>query len=273
MMGLDETSGLREPRLMCERRRRWFGLLAIGLVVGVGASCGGSSCGCLGPSPYVARTVAPDETTGLGFSANEVKAHLAGPWVGILAWVADPALVTALPATGTTTVTVALRYAFDERPITVHEPSDAYTDASASLLYMELPVHLLLSTADGALAEDHQPLVVATSASEGTISETFGDSRGIPVLGTYTATAVNAARYLATEHELKIELTPNAATGSLMLLGMGTEKSADGRTDHRIWDELSVATFTAAAVVDTGDADGGTGPADGAVSVDGGASP
>ena len=257
---------------MTDRRMRWFGLLAVTFVVGVGASCSGSSCKCMGPLPYATRTVAPDETTALGFSANEVKARLAGPWAGTLSWVADPAQVTALPATGTTTVTVALRYAFDERPITAYEPTDAYTDASVSMLRLELPVHLLVTTADGALAEDHLPLIAATSVSEGTILDLFGDSRGIPVRGTYTATAVNAARYLTTEHELKIALTPNAATGSLILVGMGSEKSADGRTDKKIWDELAVATF-ATVVVDMGDADGGTGPADGAASADGGTSP
>jgi hypothetical protein len=258
---------------MARRRIRWFGLLAVAFVMGVGAGCDGSSCKCGVSSPYATRTVTPDETTALGFSANEVKARLAGPWVGSLAWVADPAQVTALPATGTTTVTLALRYAFDERPITVYEPSDEYTDASASLLRMELPVHLLVTTADGALAEDHLPLMVAISASEGTISELFGDGRGMPVRGTYTATAVNAARYLATEHELKIELTPNTATGSLILVGMGSEKSADGRSDVKIWDELTVATFTTVVVVDASDAGAGTSPADGAASVDGGTSP
>ena len=173
-----------------------------------------------------------------------------GPWAGSLAWVADPAQVTALPATGTTTVTVALRYDFDALPITVYEPTDEYTDAAASLLRMELPVHLFVTTADGALAEDHQPLIVATSASEGTIIDAFGDSRGTPVQGTYSAIAVNAARYLATEHELKIELTRDAATGSLILVGMGSEKSADGQSDVKIWDELAVGTFTTVVVVD-----------------------
>ena len=250
---------------MADRRMRWLGLLAVTFVMGVGANCGGSSCKCGFSSPYGTRTVAPDETTALGFSANEVKAHLAGPWVGTLDWVANPAQVTAVPATGTTTVTVGVRYAFDERPITANEPSDTYTDASASLLHMQLPVHLLVTTADGALAEDHQTFIVATSVSEGTILDSFGDSRGIPVRGTYTATAVNAARYLRTDHELKIGLAPNTATGSLILLGMGSEKSADGRSDQKIWDELTVATF-ATVLVETGDADGGAGPADGGTS-------
>ena len=51
---------------------------------------------------------------------------------------------------------------------------------------------------------------------------------------------------------------------------MGSEKSADGQSDVKIWDELAVGTFTTVVVVDVGDADGGAGPADGAALVDGG---
>ena len=60
-----------------------------------------------------------------------------------------------------------------------------------------------------------------------------------------------------------------AGSNQVVAKAMGSEKSADGRSDKKIWDELSVATF-ATVVVDTGDADGGAGPADGAVSADGG---
>ncbi len=218
--------------------------------------------------PYDTRTVTPDEQTALGFSANDVKARLVGPWVGTLAWVADPATVTAHPAAGTTTVTIALRYAFDERSIMAYEPSAVYTDASASILHMELPIHLLVTTADGALAEDHLTAIRATGASQGTLLDLFGATRGTPVQGSYTATAVDAARYLGTENELKVELAPETATGGLILYGLGSAKSADGTSDIKIADELPVATFAAAAIADIAQVDSGAGPVDGAVSAD-----
>jgi hypothetical protein len=249
---------------MSTRGMRWLGLLAVAGAIAASASCGGSSCKCMDPAPYGPRTVAPDEPTALGFSADEVKARLAGPWVGPLAWVADPTQVTAQPATGETTVTIALRYAFDERSIIAVEPTDTYTDASASFLHLELPVHLLLTTADGALAEDLPTAIRATSVSQGSVLDLFGASRGTPVQGSYTATAVNAARYLATEDQLTVDLAPATATGRLILLGLGSEKSADGRSDTKIADELLVATFAATAVADTGQPDGGAGPVDGA---------
>jgi hypothetical protein len=249
---------------MSTRGMRWLGLLAAAGAMGASASCGGSSCKCAGPLAYGTRAVTPDEQTALGFSANEVKARLRGPWVGTLAWVADPTQVTAHPATGETSVTIALRYAFDERSVIAYEPTDAYTDASASLLHLELPVHLLVTTADGALAEDLPTAIWATSVSQGSVLDLFGASRGTPVQGSYTATAVNAARYLATEDQLTVDLAPATATGRLILLGLGSEKSADGKSDIRIADELLVATFAATAVADTGQPDGGTGLVDGA---------
>jgi hypothetical protein len=235
--------------------RRWLGLVAVAGAIAGSAGCGGSACRCAGPSPYGTRTVAPDEQTGLGFSANEVKARLAGPWAGTLAWVAAPTKVTAHPATGTTPVTIALRYAFDERSTIVYEPSDAYTDAAASLLRMELPIHLLISTADGALAEDHLTILRATSVSQGSILDMFGVNRSSPVQGSYTATAVDVDRYLGVENQLNLDLAPDTATGRLILLGLGTAKSADGKSDTRIADELPVGTFT--AIADTSAADGG----------------
>jgi hypothetical protein len=204
--------------------------------------------------------VAPDEQTALGFSANEVKARLVGPWVGTLAWVADPAKVTAQPATGTTTVTIAARYAFDERTIIAHEPSVAYTDASASLLNMGLPLHLLVTTADGTLAEDHPATLWAASVSQATVLDTFGATRGTPVQGSYTATAVDGARYRDTYNEFKIELAPDTATGRLILFGLGSAKSSDGTSDIKIADELPVATFAGSAIADMAAVDGSVGP-------------
>jgi len=251
----------------------WFGFLALACAAAGNAGCSGSSCGkCTGPQPYATRAVAADEQTALGFSANDVKARLVGPWVGTLAWLADPAKVTAQPAAGTTTVTIALRYAFDERSIIAYEPTEVYTDASASMLRMELPIHLLVTTADGALAEDHLTALKATGASQGTVLDIFGATRGTPLQGSYTATAVDAARYLGTENELNVDLVPDTATGSLILFGLGSAKSADGRSDVKIADELPVATFAATAIPGVAETDGGAGPADAAVSPDGGGS-
>ena len=255
---------------MSIRRMRWFGFLALACAAAGSAGCCGSPCRCAGPLPYGSRTVTPDEQTALGFSANDVKARLVGPWVGTLAWVADPSKVTAHPATGTTTATISLRYAFDERSIVAHEPSDPYTDASASFLYMELPIHLLVTTADGALAEDLSTAIRAASVSQGTLLYFFGAARGIPVQGSYTAIAVDTARYLETDNELKVDLAPETATGSLNLFGLGSAKSSDGSSDVKIADELPVATFAATATADV--ADGGAGPADKAVSPDSGVS-
>jgi len=258
---------------MSIRRLRWFGLLAIAYTTSGSAGCSGSSCGkCSGPPPYGTRTVTPDEQTALGFSANEVKANLVGPWVGPLAWASDPAKVTAQPATGTTTATIAIRYAFDERSIIAHEPTDTYTDASASLLRMELPIHLVVTTADGALAEDHPAAIWAASPSQGTILDSFGATRGIPVQGSYTATAVDTARYLYTYNEFKVDLAPDTAIARLILFGGGTVKSADGSSDHKIADELPVAAFVGTAIAGKAEVDGGAGPVDGAVSPDGGVS-
>jgi hypothetical protein len=251
---------------------QWFGVLALAFATAGSAGCSGSSCGkCGGPQPYATRVVAPDEQTALGFSANDVKAHLVGPWVGPLAWVADPAKVTAHPATGTTMATIALRYAFDERSIIAYEPTEVYTDASASVLHMELPVHLLVTTADGALAEDHLTAIRAASVLQGTLLDLFGASRGMPVQGSYTATAVDAPRYLGTEDELKVELAPGTASGRLILFGLGSAKSADGKSDIKIADELPVATFAGTAIAPTAAVDGGAGLANGADSPDSGA--
>jgi len=216
--------------------------------VGVGsAGCGDPSCKCAEPvltdSP---RMVAPDEPTALGFTANEVKARLAGPWTGPLSWSADPAKVTAHPATGTTAITLALRYAFQELPIFVHEPA-ASPDASGSLARMDLPVHLLITSADGALAEDHTTSVRATSLTRGSLLDIFPGNPGIPTQGSYTATVVDTARYTATQHRLMAELSPESATGVLVVVGLGSAKSPDGQSDVKIADELPVATFSAAA--------------------------
>ncbi|MBN2574592.1 MAG: hypothetical protein JXP73_08490 [Deltaproteobacteria bacterium] len=135
---------------------RWLGL-AVAVWTAAGSAVCGSTCGCADQQPYDTRIVAPDEPTALGFSANEVEARLARPWAGTLDWGADAAQVTAHPVTGTTAVTIAVAYAFDERSVSVNEPSDTYTDASASLLGMEVPIRLLVATADGTLAEDGPP--------------------------------------------------------------------------------------------------------------------
>jgi hypothetical protein len=258
---LDEASALHEARAMVAPRMRWFGLLALACIAGGNVGCSGSSCGkCTSPPPYSTRAVAPEEQTALGFSANQVKERFVGPWVGTLAWVADPAKVTAYPATGTTTMTVAVRYALDERSIQATEPTDVYTDASAALLGMDVPIHLLVATADGALSEDHLTALRTASLSQGTVRDSFGADNGTPVQGTYTATAVDTARYLGTPNELEIELSPDTATGRLILHGLGSAKSPDGRSDVKISDEFLVGTFAGTAITDT--ADGGAGPVD-----------
>lgn len=218
--------------------------------------CSGSSCGlCAGPDPYATRVVTPEEQTALGFSANQVKERFAGPWVGTLTWVADPAQVTAHPATGTTTLTLAIRYAFDERSINATEPTKDYSDFYAKLLGMDVPLHLLVKTADGALAEDHLTSMRIASLEQGKVRDSFGPVIGTPVQGTYAATAVDAARYTATSNKLDIDLTPDTATGRLILNGLGSAKSKDGTSDVKISDELLVATF--AGIASTAPADGG----------------
>jgi hypothetical protein len=270
---LDEASALEEPRFMTNWRLRPLGALAVVATVAGGAGCGDSSCKCAGPQPYSGRAVAPDAQTALGFSANDVKASLAGPWVGTLFWVSDPTTVIAQPASGTTEVTVAVRYAFDERSIIAQEPSATYTDASAALLRMELPVHLLVTTADGALTEDLPATVWATSATRATVRTSLGVGPDTAVRGTLAATAVNSTRYLGTQMQMAVELAPEIVTGRLILLGLGTAKSEDGKSDVKIADELPLATFTATVVPASGVPDGGVGPEDAAVTSDGGCLP
>jgi hypothetical protein len=43
-------------------------------------------------------------------------------------------------------------------------------------------------------------------------------------------------------YALKLELSPDTATGRLILFGLGNAKSADGKSDIKIADELPVAT-------------------------------
>jgi len=227
----------------------------------------------MGPQPYSSRAVAPEEQTALGFSANDVKASLAGPWAGTLAWVSDPTTIITQPASGTSTVTVAVRYAFNEGSVIAQEPTETYTDASAALLRVELPVHLFVTTTDGALDEDLSTAVWATSTTRATVRTGMGFSPDTAVRGTLTATAVNTVRYLATQMQMAVELSPEGASGRLFLLGLGSAKSEDGKSDVKIADELPIATFTATVVADSGVPDGGVGPEDAAVTSDGGCLP
>ena len=257
---------------MANRAAKWIGLLALACVGAAGVGCSGSSCGgkCAGPPPYDTRQVTPDEQTALGFSASDVRKQLGGPWTGTLAWIADPSTVTANPASGTTGVSIVLGDAFNERAAIIYEPSASYTDAAVSFLHMEVPVHLLLATVDGALDTDLLISMRATSATQASVLASL-DAPGT-VGGTYAATAVDSARYLGVSSQLALDFVPAGATGTIVLVGYGTSKGTGaGGSDSKIEDKLPVATIAAALDAPDGGVRDSGATADGSVdgSVDG----
>lgn len=181
-----------------------------------GGQTGGETAGCI---EKTSTPVAPDETSPIGKSPNEVQALAAGPLVADGKWAKDGSAVE---------VTVSTSFGGEARYVTYELADDGSGTEPALMCDPALLVKVTLdfTTSDGAFADSFATVLTTTQAG----TTEWGSIDLTKLAGSYTVTEVDPAQYDAIVVYRDLAFDGTTVTGAITGQAQRCEGSGDSGT-------------------------------------------